>query len=134
MTPPRAADSPPGSEGNGRERRAHPRATADWPLSIRMTSGAHAGVQTARVRDLSRAGVCFYLENPLPLMTLLEIVLELPGETNGGKRRVRGTGAVVRCEPISAAVAHYEVAVFIQEMEDGDRDALAAHVTRRAAV
>jgi hypothetical protein len=104
----------------------------DWPLSIR-TSGAQSGVQKARVRDLSRAGVCFYLENPLPLMTLLEIVLELPGEANGGKRRVRGTGAVVRCEPISAAVAHYEVAVFIQEMDDLDRDALAAHVARRAA-
>ena len=121
--------------GNGRERRAHPRATADWPLSIRMTSGKHAGVHTARVRDLSRAGVCFYLEHPLPLMTVLEIVLELPtgapGETNG-KRSVRGTGAVVRCEPISAAMAHYEVAVFIQEMEEADRSALEAHVARRA--
>ena len=132
--PPRPPAPGPGPESgsrSGRERRRHPRAAGDWPLSIRLTAGSHAGLHTARVRDISRAGVCFYMEHPIPLMTVLEVALELP--VAGGVRRVHGEGAVVRCEPISASLAHYEVAVFIQHMADADRDAIAAHVAKRAS-
>ena len=109
---------------------------------IHLTTGDHAGQHAARVRDLSKAGICFYMEYPIPLMTVLEIALELPveghppgskpGPKNGEIRRVRGTGAVVRCEPISASIEHYEVAVFIQHMEETDREAVAAHVAKLA--
>lgn len=115
----------------GRERRAHPRAAADWPLEIALTGGAKPGLVQARVRDVSRAGVSFFVDRPIPMMTMLEIALDLPG--TGGPRRVRGKGAVVRCERISAALEHYEVAVFLHELAEADRRAIDSHVRMRLA-
>lgn len=110
----------------GRERRAHPRAAADWPLEIALTSGPRPGLVQARVRDVSRAGVSFYVDRPIAMMTMLELALELP--TSQGRRKVRGKGAVVRCERISAAIEHYEVAVFLHELSEADRRAIDTHV------
>ncbi len=110
----------------GRERRQHPRAAADWPLEIALTSGPRPGLVQARVRDVSRAGVSFYVDRPLAMMTMLELSLELP--TAQGRRKVRGKGAVVRCERISAAVEHYEVAVFLHELSEADRRTIDMHV------
>jgi len=110
----------------GRERRAHPRAGADWPLEIALTSGQRPGLVQARVRDVSRAGVSFYVDRPIAMMTMLELALELP--TPKGLRKVRGKGAVVRCQRLSAAVEHYEVAVFLHELSEDDRRAIDLHV------
>ncbi len=106
----------------GRERRRHPRAPADWPLQLALDDGPH----TARVRDVSRAGVCFFLDREIPVMTLLGVELDLPVE--GGTRTIRGNGAVVRCERIAELVDHYEVAVFLHDMLEDDRDAIDAFV------
>lgn len=106
------------------ERRRWPRAQADWPMRLALEGAEHE----ARVRDVSRAGVSFFLDRPLPLMTRLRVDLELPVE--GGKRFVTGTGAVVRCEKISARLDHYEIAVFLQELADPDAAALESYVTR----
>jgi hypothetical protein len=113
----------------GRERRAHPRASADWPLEIALTSGPKPGPVQARVRDVSRAGVSFFVDRPIAMMTLLELALELP--TPNGVRKVRGKGAVVRCQRLSAALAHYEVAVFLHELSEADRRAIDSHVRAR---
>ncbi|HTF86955.1 MAG TPA: PilZ domain-containing protein [Planctomycetota bacterium] len=110
----------------GRERRAHPRAAADWPLEIMLTSGPRPGLVQARVRDVSRAGVSFYVDRPIAMMTMLELSLELPSAK--GRQKLRGKGAVVRCEKISAAVEHYEVAVFLHELSETDRRAIDLHV------
>ncbi len=106
----------------GRDRRRHPRAPADWPLQLALSDGQH----TARVRDVSRAGVSFYLDRAIPMMTLLGVELDLP--TEDGKRTIRGNGAVVRCERLSELVDHYEVAVFLHDMLQDDRDAIDAYV------
>jgi hypothetical protein len=113
----------------GAERRLHPRAAAAWPLTLLLEGGA----QAARLRDVSRAGVSFYLGRKLPLMTLLELTLELPAEPPGAGAvvRVRGKGAVVRCERISAALEHYEVAVFLHDMAESDRLAIDRFVRAR---
>ena len=116
-----AAQSP---EPTDAERRRWPRAQADWPMRLSMADGEHE----ARVRDVSRAGVSFFLDRPLPLMTRLRVDLELPVE--GGKRFITGTGAVVRCEKISARLDHYEIAVFLQELADPDAAALESYVRR----
>jgi hypothetical protein len=113
----------------GRERRAHPRAAADWPLEIALTSGPRPGLVQARVRDVSRAGVSFYVDRPIAMMTMLELALELP--TAKGRRKVRGKGAVVRCQRIGAAVEHYEVAVFLHELTETDRRTIDEHVRER---
>ena len=97
------------------ERRRWSRAGVDLPLTVNVSGGR----SEARLRDISRAGVCFFLDRPIPLMTVLELSVSLP--VKGGMRRVGGHGAVVRCERIAKAVDHYEVAVFLHEMAEADR-------------
>ncbi|MDP6518855.1 MAG: PilZ domain-containing protein [Planctomycetota bacterium] len=114
------ADKP--AAGGGAERRRYPRANAEWPITIVLEDGAHQ----ARVRDVSRAGVCFFLDRGLPLMTRLRIELDLP--VPDGIRRICGNGAVVRSERISAGLDHYEVAVFLHDMADPDRATVEEYV------
>jgi len=102
------------------ERRRTPRARADWPISLSLPDGRFE----ARVRDVSGSGVCFFLDRPVPAMTVLSIDLELPVE--GGLRYLTARGVVVRCERISERLDHYEIAVFLNEIAEPDRAALVA--------
>jgi hypothetical protein len=112
------------SSKSGAERRRHPRAPADWTVELALAGGP----QRARLRDVSRVGLSFHLEVPIPLMTVLAVALELPGTGGAAGRRITGSGAVVRCQRISPALEHYEVALFLHDMSEADRDALEAHV------
>ncbi len=118
--------SPGGSPRAGGERRQHPRAEADWSITVTLADGPHP----ARLRDVSRAGVCFFLDRPIALMSLLALSIELPG--SAPPRSVRGGGAVVRCERISPGVEHFEIAVFLHDVTESDLSALEAHVRRTA--
>ena len=62
----------------GAERRRWARVSSDMPITLQTPRGA---VQ-ARMRDVSRAGVCFYMDQPLPLMTMLQLDLPL-GQDHG---------------------------------------------------
>jgi hypothetical protein len=114
----------------GRERRAHPRAQCDATLHLDLADGTHR----ARLRDVSRAGLCFFLDRPLPEMTLLGVRIDLPGRTHEPNVRIQGRGVVVRSLPISRGVDHYEIAVFLNELGEAEREALDAFVAERAAV
>ena len=103
---------------SGQERRRWLRAACDMPVSLNL-GGTRC---EAKLRDLSRAGVCFFLDRPVPMMTQLELALDL--RLPGGMRRIRGAGAVVRCEKISKALDHYEIALFVHEMAEIDRKAI----------
>ena len=113
----------------GAERRRWARVQSDLPITVTLGDG----VTPARVRDVSRAGVCFFLDRPIPMMTVLDVTLEvaLPG---GAKKQIRGHGAVVRCERISKAVDHWEVAVFLNDMAEADRRAMEEYVGTRTPV
>ena len=80
-----------------------------------------------RLRDLSVSGLCFFSEQPLNEMTVLQIVLELP-DSNGSTERIEAGGAVVRCQPISPRVEHYEVAVFFHDISGASRERLQSFV------
>ncbi len=114
---PNAADPPV-----GRERRKHDRALADLPVTIVLDDGVHE----AKIRDVSRGGVCFFLDRPVPEMTALRIEFNLPVDV--GVRKISGHGAVVRCEKIGKHIDHYEIAVFMQDMAAPDRDTIAQYV------
>jgi hypothetical protein len=105
------------------DRRRYARAAAEWPLELALADGRCK----ARLRDVSRAGVCFFLDRPIPEMTILELRLCLP---EGERGDIHGFGTVVRCESIGPLVEHYEVAVFLHDMTEEDREALAAYVRR----
>jgi hypothetical protein len=102
-------------KGSGSERRRWNRADADLAVTVSLSGGR----SEARLRDISRAGICFFLDRPIPLMTVLELSVNLP--VQAGVRRIGGHGAVVRCEKIAKRVDHYEVAVFLHEMAEADR-------------
>ncbi|MEE8469213.1 MAG: PilZ domain-containing protein [Planctomycetota bacterium] len=115
---------PNSDPSQGPERRQWQRVQAEWPITVVLDDGPHE----ARIRDVSRGGVCFFLDRPVPEMTALRIEFDLPVE--GGVRRISGLGAVVRCERIAQALEHYEIAVFLQEMADPDRETVEAYVDR----
>ena len=108
----------------GRERRAHPRAICNGSITILLDNGSHR----ARLQDVSRAGICFYLDRPLAEMTVLAVHIDLPSGARGEPARIDGRGVVVRCQPIARAVDHYEIALFLNEMGEPQRAHLEAFV------
>ena len=111
----------------GAERRRYPRAESEFPISLALDGKTYE----ARVRDVSRAGVCFYLERSIPLMTVLALDFAL--KVNGKSHRVRGSGAVVRCEKISPTLQHFECAVFLHDASESDREVIDAYVKSKLA-
>jgi len=108
---------------SGPDRREHPRAPADWNLTLRLADGD----VEARLRDVSRRGLCFFVDRPLPELTQLAIEVDLPADAaGGGLERVRATGAIVRCERIADAVDHWEVAVFLHDIDEASAEAIDA--------
>ncbi len=107
---------------SGRERRQWHRARAEWPITVVLDDGPHQ----ARIRDVSRGGVCFFLDRPVKEMTALEVAFDLP--VTSGVRRISGLGVVVRSERISQALDHYEIAVFLQQMAQPDRETIEDYV------
>jgi len=114
------ADRPQPASGD--ERRKDARARADLPITVVLDDGIHE----AKIRDVSRGGVCFFLDRPVPEMTALRLEFDLP--IAPGVRRITGQGAVVRCEKIARTVDHYEIAVFMHDMASPDRETIASYV------
>ena len=112
----------------GRERRKHPRASCNGSITLQLQDGAHQ----ARLRDVSRAGICFYLDRPLAEMTILSVRIDLPGGTKAAPARLDCRGVVVRCQPIARAVEHYEIALFLNEIAEPQRAHLDAFVASSA--
>lgn len=108
----------------GAERRRHPRIALDWPLTISLEDGTYQ----ARLRDISRAGVCFFLDRRIPEMTILRMSLDLPQDGGDSLPPIQGSGVVVRCRPLSQHIDHYEIAVFLNDVAEEHRDRLAAYV------
>jgi len=116
------SSSPSASHSKPSERRRWKRALADLEVELDLAGNRCQ----ARLKDISRAGVCFFLDRPIPLMTVLEVSLDLP--VRNGRRHVGGHGAVVRCERIARGVEHYEVAVFLHEVAEADRRVIEEYV------
>lgn len=109
---------------SGRERRQWHRARVEWPITVVLDDGPHQ----ARIRDVSRGGVCFFLDRPVKEMTALRVEFDLP--VASGVRRISGMGAVVRSERIAERVDHYEIAVFLSDMAQPDRETIEEYVTQ----
>jgi hypothetical protein len=104
----------------GRERRAHPRAACDGTITLTLEDGIHQ----ARLRDVSRAGIAFFLDRPLKEMTILSVRIELAAKGRAQATEIEGRGAVVRCLPIARGVEHYEIALFLNDMSELQRERL----------
>lgn len=111
----------------GPDRRRHPRVPVDLPITISLADGDHE----ARLRDISCAGICFFLDRRIQEMTVLRMRLDLPLPA-GARESIEGTGVVVRCEPLSPHLDHYEVAVFLSDLAASDRERLESYVVTAA--
>ncbi len=112
----------------GIERRKHARAPARAGLSLRT------GESPCQVLDISCAGIRYITAEPPPLMSRVDIVLQVPlhpgPETD--VHEVLAEGAVVRTETYADAVDSKEVAIFFTELEERDRIAIEAYVRSHA--
>jgi hypothetical protein len=108
-----------------RERRRHRRLSVqDLPIVL-------DGNLPLRVRDLSQSGACFFSETPLRMMTHVRFSFDFP-LADGQVVKAEGEGVVVRCERLSPALGHYEVALFFQDLYPGSASAIQAYLERQA--
>lgn len=111
------------SSPTGRERRRHPRLAIDVPITLTLAEGNFEG----RLRDVSEAGVCFFLDRRINEMTVLSMRLRLPDSPP-----VDAAGVVVRCDALSKHVDHYEVAVFLNQVDPENKAKLLAFLEANA--
>ena len=121
----------------GPDRRKHPRAEADFTLTLDGHTDRDPAIL---VKDVSKAGICCLLEEPISVMTEVSMRLQIPSD-HGGLSEVNCHGAVVRCDPLSESSRQkardehgspaYEVAIFFLHMDETDRETIDHYVHSR---
>jgi hypothetical protein len=101
----------------GEERRRYPRSRRGFPVVV---DESEPGVLN-HVDNISANGVLCHTIKPVPLMTKMSIVLELPHPT---LRRIECEGIVVRCEPHEKGDDHFKVAILYTKMDDDEHQAV----------
>ncbi len=109
------------------ERRRHPRVRSDAPLQLTLKDRT---VET-RIRDLSSSGIRFPAPQAMPLLSRVQIALELP-DAAGGKVRdyLAITGVVVRCDRTLPGPAPYDTAIYFEDLSEQARSQLARYLAR----
>jgi len=101
----------------GEERRRYQRSKRGFPAFVDESG---PGVLN-HIDNVSANGVLCHTVKPVPLMTKLGIVLELPKPQ---ERRVECEGIIVRCEPHEQGDDHFKVAILFSRISDEDRQAI----------
>jgi len=128
------------------DQRAHPRTTGGFTLSLDLPSPESRDI---RVKDISKAGICCLLDEPIPVMTEVSMRLVIPG-ANNESTEIQCNGAVVRCDPPDEPVARapgtdraarsagpsprsgpFEVAIFFLDLDEPDRGVIDRYVRTR---
>ena len=102
------------------ERRISPRSKRGFRV---VDDGSDA--QIKYIDNISCSGVLCYTSNPIPEMTKMEIVLELPDPFN---QRITAEGIVVRCVVEEPAHDEFRVAILYTKIEEENLDAIRAYV------
>jgi len=113
------------------ERRRLPRVAADLPLRLTFRDKT---VET-KIHDLSGSGIRFKAPAPLPILSRVQIALELPDATPGHpSASIAITGVVVRClEGEAGGEARFDTAIFFEDLSESARARLARFVSSRIA-
>ena len=99
------------------ERRRYPRSRRSVPVVVDESG---PGVLN-HVDNISANGVLCHTVKPVPVMTKMRIVIELPKPFN---RRVESEGIVVRCEPHEKGDDNFKVAIIFSKIDDDDHEAV----------
>lgn len=106
---------------DGDERRRYPRSRRALRA---ITDDSGPGVLN-HVDNISASGILCHTIKPIPLMTKMSMVLDLPKPF---ERRVEIEGVVVRCDPDEMGDDRFCVAILYTRMTDEDRLALEEYV------
>jgi len=111
------------------ERRRLPRVAADLPLRLTFRDRT---VET-RIHDLSGSGIRFKAPAALPILSRVQIALELPDGTPGQPgASIAITGVVVRClEGDAGEDARFDTAIFFEDLSEIARARLSRFVSSR---
>ena len=112
------------------DRRRQPRVRVDLPLHLTFRDQT---VETL-IRDLSSSGIRFRTPTELPLMTRVQIAIELPEASGpGGTAGLAITGVVVRCDSTSEgdAANPYDTAIYFEDLSERSRALLDKFVRAR---
>ena len=117
------------------EKRKEPRLKNEG-ISLKVTAG---NVDTiTKCLDISASGVYCKVEKELPLMSRIKIILVMPetkGQTPGAPQtaKIEAEGVVVREHPVieGGKVAHYDVAIFFDNLSQRDREILRSYIDRK---
>jgi hypothetical protein len=93
------------------ERRREPRVAVQLPLRFTF---AGKTIDT-RIRDLSNSGICFHTPQPLPIMSRMQMTLQLP--EGGRSMPITIVGVVVRCSEIRGRGKRpFDAAIFFEDV------------------
>jgi c-di-GMP-binding flagellar brake protein YcgR len=114
------------------ERRREPRISAQLPLQFTF------GGKTidSRIEDLSNSGIRFRTPAALPVMSRMQISLELPDSPEAAAvSPISIVGVVVRCEQVRSRGEHpFDAAIFFEDVSPASaRDRLTRFVRQRVA-
>jgi hypothetical protein len=94
------------------ERRKEPRVAVQHPLRFTF---AGRTIET-QIVDLSNSGIRFHTPAALPVMSRMQISLELPDDS-ATAAPISITGVVVRCAPVRGRPERpYDAAIFFEEI------------------
>ena len=114
-------------------RRTEPRLKHRLPLRLK-----HALEEaTTYSENISASGVYCTVKHFIPLMTKVQVQLQIPGKTKKAKPTpLACQGVVVRVEPPLARPGRstYNIAIFFNELQERDRDRLAAYVQQHLPI
>jgi hypothetical protein len=114
------------------EKRKYPRVRDD-NVSLKVKAG-DVDIITKSL-DISASGVYCKVENELPILSRIRVILVLPkGKKGDGSQTVKieTDGVVVREHPVivDGKIVHYDVAIFFDNIAAKEREALLAYINR----
>jgi hypothetical protein len=110
----------------GEERRRYPRSRRGFPVVDEFGPGV-----LNHVDNISANGVLCHTIKPVPLMTKMGMILEIP---KPHPRRIECEGIVVRCERHEQGDDHFKVAILYTKMCDEDHLAIVDFVDHDLAL
>ncbi len=99
------------------ERRKHPRSRRGFKHPEHLAEGGLIN----HVENISCSGVLCQTRRPVPEMTKMSIVLELPNPSN---RRIEAEGVVIRCDAEDPQGNAFKVAILYTKLDDADHQAI----------
>lgn len=114
------------------ERRKYPR-IHDEEVSLKLHADDFDTI--THTMNISASGVYCKVNNEIPIMSRLELMLMIPELTKSGPviRNIEVSGVVVRQHPviIDGQTKHYDLAIFFEDLSPKDRQIIAEYIARK---